>query len=299
MTKPLSGALHGGSFETSPFGKFGQVSKAPLQSQSPPNPPILETGTAVAINYLRLGVAAHLPCSTGRGGARNRADRESHALTTPQISNLKAAERYARAIGLPFTRMITIHWQAAGVALGDMVKATGRFLDLLAKALARHKSKTAWLWTLENGDRKGGHCHLLVHVPAALVSILTRLQKGWLRRITGKPYRKRVIRSEPIGGRLGLEAGNPELHAINLAVALGYVLKGANAKAAEQFGLERMEAGGRIIGKRCGTSQNIGAKARKGTSGHGTKTKIGNQSSARQGQYYRDHNTRIRRHGKC
>ena len=265
MTKPLSGALHGGSFETSPFCKFGEVSKAPLQPQKPCNPPIPETGTGGAINYLSLGAAAHLPCSTGRGGPRNRADRESHALTAAQVANLEAAERHARAIGLPFTRMITIHWQAAGVALADMVKATGRFLDLLTKALARHKSKTAWLWTLENGDRKGSHCHLLVHVPAALVSILTRLQKGWLRRITGKPYRKRVIRSEPIGGWLGLEIGNPELLATNVAATLSYILKGANAAAAKQFGLERLEAGGRIIGKRCGTSQNIGAKARKET----------------------------------
>jgi len=57
--------------------------------------------------------------------------------------------------------------------------------------------------------------------------------------------------------------GNPDLHAINLEVALGYVLKGADPKAASQFGLERLEHGGRVIGKRCGTSQNIGAKARK------------------------------------
>jgi hypothetical protein len=263
MIKSLSSALHGGSFETSPNPKNGEVSKAPPTPLTPHNLPISGTGTAVAISYLRLGVAAHLPYSTGRGGARNRADRESHALTSAQIANLEAAELHARAIGLPFTRMITIHWQAAGVALADMVKATGRFLDLLTKALARNESKTAWLWTLENGDRKGGHCHLLVHVPAALVSILTKLQKGWLRRITGKPYRARVIHSKPIGGRLGLEAGNPELHSINLAVALGYVLKGADAVAAEQFGLERLQAGGRIIGKRCGTSQNIGAKARK------------------------------------
>lgn len=262
MTKPLSGALHGGSFETSPFCKFGEVSNAPLQPQMPRNPPIPQTGTAVAINYQSLGVPAHLPCNSGRGGARNRADRESHALTAAQIANLEAAERHARAIGLPFTRMITIHWQAAGVPLADMVSAMGRFLDLLTKALTRHKSKTAWLWILENGDLKGGHCHLLVHVPAALVSMLTRLQMGWLRRITGKPYRARVIHSVPIGGRLGLEAANPKLHAINLATALDYVLKGADAKAAEQFQLARLEAGGRIIGKRCGTSQNISAKAR-------------------------------------
>ncbi len=101
------------------------------------------------------------------------------------------------------------------------------------------------------------------HVPAALVSLLTRLQKGWLRRITGKAYRRRVIHSKPISGRLGLETGNPEHHAVNLADALGYVLKGADPEAAAAFGLARLEAGGRILGKRCATSQNIGAKARK------------------------------------
>ena len=154
-------ALDGGSFETSPKRKNGEVSKAPPKTQTTANPPIPQVGTAVAINYLTLGVAGHLPCSTHRGGARNRADRKSDALTMAQIANLTAAERHSSVIGLPFTRMITIHWQAAGVALADMVKATGRFLDLLTKALARHKSKTAWLWTLENGDRKGGHCHLL------------------------------------------------------------------------------------------------------------------------------------------
>lgn len=263
MIEKPSRAVHGGSFETSPNPKNGEDSKAPPTPLTPHKLPISGTGTAVAISYLRLGGAAHLPCSTGRGGARNRADRESDALTAIQIANLEAADRHARAIGLPFTRMITIHWQAAGVALADMVKATGRFLDLLTKALARNETKTAWLWTLENGDRKGGHCHLLVHVPAVLVSKLTRLQKGWLKRISGRDYVKGVIHSKPIGGWLGLEIGNPELHAVNLAVALGYVLKGANAEAAEQFNLARLEAGGRIIGKRCGTSQNIGAKARK------------------------------------
>lgn len=263
MIEMPSRALHGGSFETSPNPKNSEVSKAPPQQQMPRNLPISGTGTAVAISYLRLGVAAHLPCSTGRGGARNRADRESHALTSAQIANLEAAERHARAIGLPFTRMVTIHWQQAGVALADMVKATGRFLDMLTKWLARKKRKTAWVWVHENGENKGWHCHLLAHVPADLVKRLTGPQKRWLRRISGEVPKKGVICSRPIGRKLGLETSNPELHSINLAVALGYVLKGADAKAAELFGLERLEAGGRIIGKRGGTSQNIGAKARK------------------------------------
>lgn len=246
---------------------FGEVSIAPLQPHSPANLPIVRTGTALAINYLTSGVAALSAGGTGRGGARNRADRVSQALTTAQIGNLKAAERHADKIGLPFTRMISIHWQAAGVPLAGMVKATGRFTDLMAKALARHGSGTAWLWTHENvpgnGHDKGGHCHLLAHVPADLVPVVTGLQRGWLRRITGQPYRARVIYSEPIGGRLRLEIGNPDLHAVNLEAALAYVLKGANPNAASKFALALLKPGGRVIGKRCGTSQNIGAKARK------------------------------------
>lgn len=198
----------------------------------------------------------------GRGGARNRADRESQTLTAHQVANLKAAALFADTIGLPFTRMITIHWEAAGVPLADMAKATGRFTDLLAKTLARHRSGAAWLWVHEGGESKGGHCHLLAHVPAALAPVVVKLQLGWLRKITGQPYRKRVIRSEPIGGRLGLEVGHPELHAINLDAALAYVLKGASPDAASQFTLGRLEPGGLVVGKRCGTSQNIGAKAR-------------------------------------
>lgn len=263
MPKPRNSARHSGALKLHRDCGFGGVSIAPLQPPSPAIPPIAGNGTALAINYLTSGVAALSASSIGRGGARNRADRESHALTAAQIGNLRAAERHAEKIGLPFTRMISIHWQAAGVPLAGMAKATYRFTDLLTKALARHGSRTAWLWTHENGDGKGGHCHLLAHVPANLVPVVTARQRGWLNRITLRSYRARVIHSKPIGGRLGLEAGNPDLHAVNLETALAYVLKGASPEAASQFGLERLEAGGRVIGKRCGTSQNIGAKARK------------------------------------
>lgn len=256
-------ARHGGTLKLHREATFGEVSIAPLQPQSLANLPIPETGTALAIIHFTLGVAALLPCNTGRGGARNRAGRESFALNVAHVANLTAATAHADAIGLPFTRMISIHWEAAGVPLAGMAKATGRFTDLMAKTLARYGTRTAWLWVHENGDGKGGHCHLLAHVPADRVSSLTGLQRGWLRRITGKPYRARVIHSKPIGGRLGLEAGNPDLHAINLEAALAYVLKGASSEAASKFALDRLEPGGRVIGKRCSTSQNIGARARK------------------------------------
>lgn len=263
MSKPHSSARRGGALKLHRRATFGEVSTALHQPQKPAIAPIADDGTALAIVNSRIGVAALFPRTIGRGGARNRADRVSHALTLAQVARLKAAERHARQIGLPFTRMITIHWEAAGVPVVGMAKATGRFTDLLTKALARHGSPTTWLWVHEDGDGKGGHCHLLAYVPAALVSVVTGLQRGWLRQISGIPYRARVIHSRPIGGKLGMESGNRELHAINLELAFAYILKGAEPKAASRFRLERLEPGGRIIGKRYGISQNLGPKARK------------------------------------
>lgn len=253
----------GGTFETSPVRASGEVSKARRPDNTARKQRPGASGTPLAISKLPLGVAALSTAGTGRGGARNRADRVSHSLTAAQIANLRAAESHAAAIGLPFTRMLTIHWEAAGMPLSGMAKATGRFTGLLRKALARHGSETAWVWVHENGDRKGGHCHLLVHVPAHLARLISRRQRGWLKRINLHSYRARVIYSRPIGGRLGLEASNSDLLLANSQAALAYLLKGAAPEAASQFGLERLEAGGRVIGKRCGTSQNIASKARK------------------------------------
>lgn len=101
MPKTPQSAQYGGALKLHRDCGFGEVSNAALQPQSPANPPFPETGTVPAINYLTSGVAALSPSITGRGGVRNRADRESHALTAAQIANLKAAERHAEKIGLP------------------------------------------------------------------------------------------------------------------------------------------------------------------------------------------------------
>jgi hypothetical protein len=213
---------------------------------------------------LRCGEVSNSPCGPKkRGGARNRADRESYALSEADVVKSIAATDCATNIGLPFTRMITIDWEGAGVLPINMGKATGRFIDLLTKTLARHESRTAWLWVHENGHQKGAHCHLLVHVPANLVPIVKARQGKWLRKITGRSYKKGVIHSTPIGRHLGLEVSNPELHAANLTAALHYVLKGASPEVRAKHGLSRAKDGGYVLGKRCGISQNIAAKARK------------------------------------
>ena len=259
---PMSRARHGGALKPHRQVRSGEVSNALPVARTIATAPLATAGTALAVDTLPNGVAALSTRSIGRGGPRNRSDRESDALTALQIANLTAAEGHSRLIGLPFTRMITIHWQAAGLPLAGMAHATGRFIDLMTRAIARHGYRTAWIWTHENSGENGGHCHLLAHVPACCVPALSRLQRGWLKRIAGKPYRANVIHSKPIGGRLGLEISNPALHAENVRAALSYLLKGTTPQAAERHGLARMKPGGRVIGKRCGTSQNIGAKAR-------------------------------------
>lgn len=258
-------ARDGGAFETSPVFGFGEVSIASHQPQLPANPPIVRSGTALAINNLSLGVAAHLACKPGRGGARNRRDRPSYALKAGQFVNLSASEGHSRVIGLPFTRMITIHWKAAGVPLEGMAAASGAYIGYLTKWLARRGHRIAWLWVHENAGDKGWHCHILASIPAELVQPLVGAQLRWLRAITGRPYRAKVIRSDPIGGRLRLETGNPALHLANARAALAYICKGASQPLLDAAGLDRQhEPQGLIIGKRCGVSQNIGAKARRG-----------------------------------
>lgn len=260
MPKPERSAQRGDTLKLRHGSNLGEVSNVARTAKGYDKPPFFCAFASSSVDPPISGASDSV--RGGRGGARNRADRQSEGMNAGQVDNLIAATRYAEAIGLPFTRMITIHWQEAGVALEQMVKATGDFIDLLSRSLKRWGSKTAWLYVHEGGVEKGGHCHLLIHVPASLVAAVSKAQKRWLRSITGLAYRARVICSRPIGGRLDVENTNPALHALNLEAAFLYVLKGADKEASKAFGLIRLAAGGLVIGKRCGTSQNISAKAR-------------------------------------
>lgn len=254
---------HGHALKLHRSEGFGEVSIGGQKSQLIENAALPKTGIGVAINTLTLGVRPKPVKSRHRGqrgGARNRADRASDALTSAQVRNLLEAAAHAQRIGLPFTRMFTVHWQAAGVPLAAMPRATGHFLDLLTKAIQRHGSRTAWLFVHESGAGKGAHCHLFAHIPDALAPLVARRQRSWIKRITAQAYRPRAIKSRPI---IGASAGDAALYATNLAAAVEYLLKGADPVTAARYGLTRLEAGGRISGKRCGTSQNIGPKARK------------------------------------
>ena len=117
---------HGGALKLHRTSQTGEVSFAPREPNIVSEQRRSEPAAPAALSYLTIGGGPDLPRASGRGGARNRRDRTSHSLTVSQVANLRAAIRHAEALGLPFTRMTTIHWEAAGMPLDRMVHATGR-----------------------------------------------------------------------------------------------------------------------------------------------------------------------------
>lgn len=176
-------------------------------------------------------------------------------MTLSQARLLIEAALAARAIGRALNRHIIVHWEAAGIPDSRAAAATTAFLKYLRDWLG---GETAYVWARENGDGKGSHLHILAHMPAGRHMSGARSRR-WLERITASRYQRGTIRTIRIGG--SREPDGPA-YAANLQAVLAYVLKGVNADTAETLGIVR-ESGGCIIGKRCGTSRNIGAKARR------------------------------------
>lgn len=199
------------------------------------------------------------PKRNGWGGARNRAGRVSTELTEKQVRDTFAAADRALAIGLPFNRFVTIHLEALGFCDAAAGKALGKYLKWVGDYLVRHGCQTAWRYVRENdeGDRrKGSHVHIYLHWPDG--HSFGRMQRKWIRALAGRRPPRRSVRTERIGGFADAWRAAPDAYSVNLRKVLCYGLKGAPAAMAALYGLDRHSDGGRIIGKRCGQSQNLG-----------------------------------------
>jgi hypothetical protein len=226
-------------------------------------------GAAKSAPALYIG-AGHT-ASPGRGGHRNHADRRTTALAERQAVELLEAARFAVASGMAFNRFTTIHWQAAGV--GDALTATGAFLKKLGDAVRASGSRFAYLWVREAGAEKGEHVHILWHGPADFPTFGRRV-RDWLK-ACGAGRAKGVCMTRHVGRTLRGAMSGGDDYGVNLLEVLDYVLKGADAVARESLGVRRREPGGEIIGKRCGTSANIGRAARQEAVKAGSRLGVG------------------------
>lgn len=231
------------------------------------NQPAVKTGTAFAMKTISKSDTAFsvqaLPASWG--GARNRADRASDCLTVKQVRNIIDAIQASGSIGLPLNRHLTLHWGCYGIDDSDAGRATGDFLKLAGQFLRSKRQPFAFVYVRENdeGDgSKGPHTHCLLHVPPAIAPRFVLMQKRWLRIVTGKAYRRNAMRTARIGRSVTAATAAPEFYAVNLAVVAQYVLKASEPAAVSALGLPRAPVYGRVIGKRAGWSENIGAAAR-------------------------------------
>lgn len=199
-------------------------------------------------------LSAGTPSRKGWGGSRNRADRESWYLTTSQCRKLVAAAGVATKIGLAFNRHWTVHYERAGIAERNGARFVGHLLKLVSAQARRAGGELAAVWVRENGDGKGGHVHILMHLPAGM-SLRNRTRR-WIE-CAGGTYKRNVSKVRTIGRSIGACSRSEGDYSANLDAALAYLLKGAGAPVAESLGLIRWGEGGLVIGKRCGTTQNV------------------------------------------
>ena len=226
-----------------------------------------ETGTAPAlIDYTSCSVVAFQsrPAKATWGGARNRADRESLDLTDGKVNSLLDAARFALATGRTFQRHWIVHYGRAGIAEHQAADFLRKLFEQVGRQARRAGGQLTALWVREHASTYGEHVHILLHLPTGL-SLRNRTRR-WIE-TAGGTYQPGVSMTKSIGGRLvkktaknGTSAG--EHHRANAANVVRYLLKSASAEKGGQLGLPRHGRVGRIIGKRCGWTQNIGEAAR-------------------------------------
>lgn len=211
-------------------------------------------GTVVAIYRDSKGVP--------HGSLRpHRNGRRSTALRVSDCEKVLLAAEHAARIGKPLNRMLTVHFDAAGIS--DPVRATGQLLKLMGDWLRCNNSAITAVWVREAGSAKGEHVHILLSIPPNKILAFNRLQRGWFKRI-GAAWRKDVFKSRPIGGSHSLAFCELSTHLYKQALtgALDYLLKGADAQARAAHNISKQGDGGELWGKRCGTTENIGRAAR-------------------------------------
>jgi len=196
------------------------------------------------------------------GGARNRADRKSHALTDAQVDEINTAANFAISTGWTFQRHWTVLYERAGIAEHDAARFIGKLLDLVSKQARRAGGILTALWVREMGNVKGGHVHILLHLPAGL-SLRNRTQR-WIETAGGTycPSVSRVKRVRWTSIKSDNFVSNTRARANAMNVAR-YLMKSSRIEKGQLMGLEKYGSGGHIVGKRMGSTQNIGKAARK------------------------------------
>ncbi len=167
---------------------------------------------------------------------------ETHYLTKKQVNDLFWLAANAHEEGKSLNRFITIHLKDLKIKTAQI--CLSKLMEKTRKWLQRNGFDHAHIWVLENGDFKGLHAHILVHIPNYFIQEYKRLLKKWLPPGNGENLDVQTIKYSQ-WGQLG---GDSCVLGI-----LRYMCKGIDPATPAQ-GI-KPEYQGKIIGRRCGHSK--------------------------------------------
>jgi len=189
-----------------------------------------------------------------------RSDRKSGEITGSQADNLWAAAFHAEKIGKPLNAFLTIHWDNQG---GDKTvqEQNSRMLICARRWLGRRDQDLAAVWVIERGTVSGPHAHNLIHVPRRLLTGFKDMLPKWTE-IPALPKNQWPAEQRKSQHVLGYgQDGIWELRRVYDNVGLQrYILKGVKDRW-HGLGIRHKDQG-LVIGKRCGSSHNLGGAAR-------------------------------------
>jgi hypothetical protein len=178
----------------------------------------------------------------------------SKYISVPQATNIVAAVKFAKSIGLPLVAHLTIHWSGTDAWDDPDGRRFAKVREGLAKLLYRRGIAVAWVWCRECRKHTDiVHSHLLFHLPAEYRF--------------GRKLDELTVAFERLVARHG--DGIWSEYAVKLKIWRDpdglYLLKGGGPEVWRLFGIKKKfrEAQGVIHGKRSGTSQSLSPAARR------------------------------------
>ena len=202
-----------------------------------------------------LGTRTAQPATRHPRRKRYRAGRSKY-ITVSQATNIIEAVAFAKSVDLRLVAHLTLHWSLTDAGDDPDGRLFAKVREGLDKWLGRRAIAFAAAWARERqagGQSDVEHCHLLFHLP---VEYLTGAR---LRRVEAA-----ISRLVQLHAR-----GMTHERAIDLRIHSNpdgkYLIKGGGPKVWKLFRLrnEHRRLQGLIHGKRCGTTENIGARARR------------------------------------
>ena len=149
----------------------------------------------------------------------------------------------------------------AGIQPSEGARFVSRLLGLVSKKARREGGCMTALWVRECASGKGEHVHILLHLPAGM-SLRNRTRR-WIEG-AGGTWRRGISKVRIVGGRLSkVEKSSEARQRVNAENVVRYLLKAASEETGARLDLTRCGRGGRIVGKRCGWTENIGLGARR------------------------------------